>query len=179
VCSNYGVEVKALAKQHNVLAQIPGEKKRPNVIEKRLNFFPPGKGKREKESLELKKQTYNVSRRGLTINVFLHDTILENTDSRKNIESVLVARLYSVENETDHNLLPSWTSLVPELGLFEVDDITNVLHDTVECTSSQDLVLRVVGDCDEKLGVTVVHGLTEIVTILQGKVVGIASSSSV
>jgi len=118
--------------------------------------------------------TYNVSDRLDTVNILLHDTILVDADGGKQIQCALVTGVDAVEDEADDNLLPRWATLVPKLGLLEVDDVADVLHNTVQGTGSEDLVFVVVGDGDEQLRVTVVHGRAQIVAILQGEVVGVA-----
>jgi phosphoribosylformylglycinamidine (FGAM) synthase-like enzyme len=115
----------------------------------------------------------------LAVNVLLHDTILVDTDGCKQVEGALVAGVDTVENKADHDLLPSRTTLVPELGLFQVYNVSDVLHDAMQRTSGQDLVFIVVGDGNEQLGVAVVHGRAQIVAILQSEVVGIARGSGV
>jgi signal recognition particle GTPase len=122
---------------------------------------------------------YNVSNGLLAVNIALHDTILVDTDGRKQVESTLVARIDTVKNKAHDNLLPSRTTLVPELGLFQVYNVADVLHDTVQSTGGQNLVFIVVGDGDEQLSVTVVHGGAQIVAILQGEVVGVTCRSGV
>src|ERR1700753_698019 len=92
------------------------------------------------------------------INVFLHDTVLVDTNCGENIQSSLVTWVNTVENEADDNLLPSWATLVPEFRFFQVDDFTNVLHDTMQSSGSENFVFVVVCNCNKKLGVTVVHG---------------------
>lgn len=115
----------------------------------------------------------------LAVNILLHDSVLVDTNRGQHIQSALVARIDTVENQADNNLLPCWATLVPEFGLLKIDDFSDVLHDTVQSASSEDLVFVVVCHCDQKLGMTVVHGWTKIVAVLEGKVVGIASCCSV
>jgi phosphoribosylformylglycinamidine (FGAM) synthase-like enzyme len=115
----------------------------------------------------------------LAVNVLLHHTILVDTDGCKQIERALVAGVDTVENKAHDDLLPSRTTLVPELGLFQVYNVADVLHDAMQRTGGQDLVFIVVGDGNEQLGVAVVHGRAQIVAILQGEVVGIARGSGV
>jgi hypothetical protein len=115
----------------------------------------------------------------LSINVALHDAILVDTNGSEQVESALVAGVDTVENKAHNNLLPSRTTLVPELGFLEVDNVTNVLHDTVQGTCSEDLVFIVVGDGNQQLSVTVVHGRAQIVTVLQSEVIGITGCGSV
>lgn len=121
----------------------------------------------------------DVSNSLLSINILLDDTILEDTNSGEDIQSVLVSLFNTVENQTDNDLLPGRSTLVPESGLFEVDNISDVLHNTVECSGEQDLVFVVVGDGNEQLSVSVVHSRSQIVTVLQSEVVGIAGRGGV
>ena len=122
---------------------------------------------------------YNVSNRLVAVNVLLHDTILVDTDGREEIERTLVTGVNTVENQADNNLLPGWASLVPEFGLLEVDNVTDVLHDTVHSTGGQDLVFVVICHSNQKLSVTVVHSRTQIVAVLQCEVVGVACGGRV
>jgi hypothetical protein len=122
---------------------------------------------------------YNVSNRLVAVNVLFHDTILVDTDGGKEIEGALVARVDTIENKADDNLLPGRTTLVPELGLLQVDNVTDVLHNTVQCTGGENLVFVVVGDSDQELGVAVVHGWSQIVSVLEGEVVGVTCCSRV
>lgn len=115
----------------------------------------------------------------LSINVTLHDTILVDTNGGQHIQRILVAGIDTVKDQADDNLLPGRTTFVPELGLFDVDNLTNVLHDTVESTGGEGLVFVIVGDGDEQLGVTVVHGGTEVVAIVQGELVGVTGGRGV
>ena len=117
--------------------------------------------------------TYDVSNRLVAVDVLLHDTILVDTDGREEIERTLVTGVNTVENQADNDLLPGWASLVPEFGLLEVDNVTDVLHDTVHSTGGEDLVFVVICHSNQKLSVTVVHGWTQIVAVLQGEVVGV------
>jgi hypothetical protein len=115
----------------------------------------------------------------LSINVTLHDTILVNTDCRKNIQSVLVTWVDTVENQADNNFLPCRAALVPELGLFEVDNISDILHDTVQGTGGERLIFVIIGNGDQQLCVSVVHRRAKIVTIMKGEFVGITRGGSV
>ena len=92
-----------------------------------------------------------------SINVLLHNAILENTNGGKDIEGILVARVDSIENQTYHNLLPRGATFVPELRLLQIDNVSNVLHDTMECSGCEDFVFVVVSDRNEELGVSIVH----------------------
>ena len=115
----------------------------------------------------------------LAVNVLLHDSVLVDTNRGQHIQGTLVARIDTVEHQADDNLLPCWASLVPEFGLLKIDDFSDVLHDTVQGASGEDLVFVVVGDCNQKLRMAVVHGWTKIVAVLESEVVGIASCCSV
>jgi hypothetical protein len=119
-------------------------------------------------------QTYNVGNSLVSVDILLHDTVLVNTDGGEQVESALVARVDTVEDQAHNNLLPGWATLVPELGFLQVDNVADVLHDTVQSTGGKNLVFIVVGDGNEQLCVTVVHGRTQIVAILEGEVVGVA-----
>lgn len=120
-----------------------------------------------------KTATYNVSNGLISINILLHDTILVDTDSGEQIERALVARVNTVENKAHDNLLPSRTTLVPELGFLQVDNVADVLHDTVQGTGGKNFVFVIVGDGDEQLSVAVVHGRTQIVSVLESEVIGV------
>lgn len=113
------------------------------------------------------------------VHVTLHDTILVDTNGGQHVEDVLVARVDTVKDQADDDLLPGGTSFVPEFGLFEVDDFADVLHDTVQGTGRQGLVFVVVGDGDQQFSVPVVHGRPQVVTVVQGELVGIASGRGV
>lgn len=115
----------------------------------------------------------------LSIDVTLHDTILVDTNGSQHIQRILVAGIDTVKDQADDNLLPGGTTFVPELRLFDVDNLTDVLHDTVEGTGGEGLVFVIVGDGDEQLGMTVVHGGTEVVAIVQGELVGITGGRGV
>jgi hypothetical protein len=120
-----------------------------------------------------------VSRGLAAVNVLLHDAVLVDADRRQEIERALVAGVDAVENETDDDLLPGRAALVPELGALEVDDVADVLHDAVQRSRRQHLVLVVVGDGDQQLRVAVVHGRAQIVAVLQRKLVGVAGGGRV
>jgi hypothetical protein len=49
----------------------------------------------------------------------------------------------------------------------------------MEGTGSEDLVFVVVGNGNQKLRVTVVHGWSEIVSVLEREIIGIASGSGI
>jgi hypothetical protein len=123
--------------------------------------------------------TYDVSDRLLAVNVLLHDTVLVDADRRQQVEGALVAGVDAVEDEAHDNLLPGRAALVPELGLFQVDNVADVLHDAMQGAGGQNLVFVVVGNCDEQLRVAVVHGRAQIVAVLQREVVGVARGGRV
>jgi hypothetical protein len=114
-----------------------------------------------------------------SIDVSLHDTILVDTNRCEQVEGAFVARINTVKDQADNNLLPCWTALVPEFGLLEVDNVANVLHNTVHGSCSQDLVFVISCDGNEQLGVPVVHGWSQIVSILEREVIGIAGRGSI
>src|SRR2546429_165487 len=126
----------------------------------------------------LRMQAYNVCNSLCTVDIFLHHAILVDTNRSKNIQSVFVARIDTVEDQAHNNFLPSWATPVPELGFFEVDNITNILHDAMKSTGGELLVFVIVSDSNKHLGVSVVHCWSKIVTILQRELVRIASRSS-
>lgn len=121
----------------------------------------------------------NVSDCVFAINVLLDDTILVDTNGSEKVQRVLVGLLNTIENDADDNFLPCWTTLVPEGGLLEVDNVADVLHNTVECSSHQNLVLVVVRNGDEELGMSVIHPRSQVVSVLEGEVIWITSGSCV
>lgn len=123
--------------------------------------------------------TYDVGHGFFAVDITLHDTILVDTDGRQDIQRILVARIDTVEHQGHDDLLPSGTTLVPELRFFEVHNITNVLHDTVQSTRRQLLILVIVCNGDQQLSVAVIHRRSKIVTIVKGEIVGITGRSSV
>ena len=125
------------------------------------------------------RKTNNVRHGLLSVNITLHDTVLIDTNGRQQVKGVLVAGVDAVKDQADDDLLPGWATLVPELGLFQIDNVPDVLHDAVEGTRSKHLVFVVVGDGDKKFSVSVVHGRTQVVAIVESEIVGIASSGGV
>ncbi len=123
--------------------------------------------------------THNMSRSLFAINIFLHDSILVYPDGGQYIECVLVTRIDSIKYQAHNDLLPCRTTLIPELGLFEIDNVTDVLHDTVECAGREDFVLVVIGDSNEQLRMPVIHGWAKMVAILECEIVGITGSSGI
>ncbi|KAI6765726.1 hypothetical protein HG530_006796 [Fusarium avenaceum] len=121
----------------------------------------------------------NVCHRFLAVDVLLQNAILVDTNSCKDVENVLVHFVETIKDKTHHDLLPSWTSLVPELGALKVHNVSNILHRSVERSREEHLVLVVIGDGDEELGVTVVHARTEVEAVAQGEVVRVTCSSCV
>lgn len=123
--------------------------------------------------------TYDMCQGLFSIDITFHDTILVDTNGSQDIQDLLVTGVDTIEHEGDDNLLPGGTTLVPELGFLDVDDFTDVLHGTMQGTGGEGLVFVIVGDGDEQFGVAVVHGRTKVVTIVQGKLVGITRSGGV
>lgn len=100
---------------------------------------------------------YDMTGGFFPIHILFHNTILENTNGCENIKGIFVARVDTIEDKTNHNLLPSRTTLIPKLRFLKIHDVTNVLHNTVKSTCCQDLVLVVVRDRNQQFGVSVVH----------------------
>ena len=121
----------------------------------------------------------NVCACFFSINVPLHYTVLVDTNSGQKIKRALVAGVNTIEDESDNNLLPSWTTFVPELRPLQVDNVFNILHDTMQSSGCEHFVFIVICDRNEQLSVPVVHCWAQIVTILQGEIVGIACGSGV
>lgn len=115
----------------------------------------------------------------LPVDVFLHDSVLVDTDGGQYIQGVFVARVDTVKDHADDNLLPCRTAFVPELRFLQVDDITDVLHGTVKGSRRKRLILVVIRNRNEKFGVPVVHGRAQVITIVESELIGIASSRSV
>lgn len=113
------------------------------------------------------------------VDVVFHDSILVDPYSCQQVEGLFVAGADSVKDQADDDLLPRRASLIPELRSFQVDNVADVLHDTVEGAGCEDPVFVVVCNRDEKFGVPVVHGGTEVVAIPQGEVVGVTSCRSI
>ncbi|KAI6774575.1 hypothetical protein HG531_001424 [Fusarium graminearum] len=105
----------------------------------------------------------NMSDSFLAVNVLFENAILIDTNSGEHVKDILVDFIETIKYKTHHDFLPGWTSLVPELGSLQVHNVLDVLH----C------------DCDEELGVTVVHSRAEVETVAQGEVVRVAGSSCV
>lgn len=122
---------------------------------------------------------YNVRSRLLAVDIPLHDTVLVDTNGGEDVERALVAGVDTVEDQAHDNLLPGRTTLVPELGLLQVDNIADVLHNTVKRSGRQNLVFVVIRDGDEQFGVAVVHGRAQIVTVLQREIVRVAGRSGI
>ena len=114
-----------------------------------------------------------------SVDIPLHKAVLIDTDCCEKIKSTFIARINTIKDHTHYNLLPCWAAFVPEFGLLQVDNVANILHDSVQGTSSQYLVFIVSGDRNKKLRVSIIHGWTQIVAIFEGEVIGIAVGSSV
>lgn len=109
-----------------------------------------------------------------TVNIMFHDSVLVDSNSREKVEGVFVARFDPIEDKTDNDLLPCWTSLVPEFGFLQVHNVSNVLHDAVQGSGRENFILIVVGNRNEHLGMAIIHGRAEVVSMLQSKFVGVA-----
>ena len=128
---------------------------------------------------QLRRVFKNVRDRLLSANILLDNLILVQTDGSEHIQHVLVDLFETVKHETDDNFLPRRTTLVPEGRLLEVYNVPNVLHDAMQRTRQEHLVFVVVRDCDQELGVTVVHSGAQAVAILERKVIGIAGGGGI
>lgn len=115
-----------------------------------------------------------MSNRLPAVNVVFHDAILIDANRREKVQCVSITRLDSVKYKTDNDLLPRWAPFIPELGFLQVDNVSHVLHDAVQGPSCQYFVLVVVGNGNQHLGVTVIHRRAQVVSMLQGELVGIA-----
>ena len=114
-----------------------------------------------------------------SVNGSLHDAILINANCGQQIQGVFVARIDTVEHQGHDDFLPGRTTLVPEFRLLQRDNVTDILHNTMQCARCQDFIFVVVSDGNEQFRVSVVHGRTEIVSISQGELVRITSGSGV
>src|SRR5690606_32754179 len=70
----------------------------------------------------------DMSYRLLVVDVLLHNTVLIYPNRGEDIEDVLVDLVDAIEDQTDHNLLPGRTVVIPESRLLEIHNVTNVLH---------------------------------------------------
>lgn len=113
------------------------------------------------------------------IDIALHNTVLVDADSGKNVQNFFIARVDTVKDQGHDDLLPRWATLIPELGLLQVDDVPDILHDAVQGTGCQCLVFVVVGDSDQEFGMPIIHRRTQVVTVVQSKLVGITRRGSV
>ena len=124
-------------------------------------------------------ETYDVSNCLFTIDILLHDTILIDANGGEYVQNIFIARIDTIKNKSDDDFLPCRASLVPELGSFEVNNISNILHDTMQSTSSENFVFVVVGDGDQEFGVSVVHSRSKVIAIFECELIWIAGCSSV
>lgn len=104
---------------------------------------------------------------------------MEDTDRSQCVQGFFVARINSVEAETDDDLLPGRASLIPELRFLEIADVANVLHNSVQCPCREDLVLALIGDRDQEFGMPIVHHRSEVVAISHNEFVRVAGGSGV
>lgn len=112
-------------------------------------------------------KTYDVRNSFPAVNRPLHDAVLVDAGCSQHVEGVLVARIDTIKDQATHNLLPSGTTLVPELRFLQVDDISNILHDTVQGPRCEHFVFIVIGDGDQQFRVSVVHSWAEVVAVPQ------------
>ena len=76
----------------------------------------------------------------LTVNRFLHDTVLEYTNRRQHVQCTRITRIDAIKDKTDDNFLPSRDITIPKRRRFQITDMSNILHDTVECSGRQYLI---------------------------------------
>lgn len=124
-------------------------------------------------------KSYDMGDGLAAIHVLLHYPILINSDRGEHVEGVLVAGLDPIKHQAHDYLLPGRASLVPEFRLFQIDDIAHILHDAVQRAGGQHLILIVVGDGNEQLGVAVIDGRAQIIPVPQGELVGVAGGRGV
>lgn len=115
----------------------------------------------------------------LPIDISLHDSILIHSDGRQHIQCVFVARIDSIENQGDDDFLPRGSSLIPEFGFLQINDIPDVLHHSVERPRRQHLIFVVIGNRNQQFGMAVIHGRAQVVAIAQGKFVRIAGGRGI
>lgn len=87
-----------------------------------------------------------MSRGLFVVDLFLHDTILVDTNGSQGIQGLFIARIDTVEDHSDNDLLPGSPTFIPEFGFFEVNDIPHIFHDTMQGSGSQNSVLIVICD---------------------------------
>ena len=113
------------------------------------------------------------------INILLHDTILKHANRGQYIKGVFVAGIDTIENQTNNNLLPSRSPLPPELRFFQVNNVTDILHHSVKSSSREHFVFVVVSNGKQQFCVSVIHSWSQIVSVLERKVVWITCRRSV
>lgn len=100
-----------------------------------------------------------------SINIMLHYSILIYADCGQDIKSVLIAGTNTIENKTDNDLLPRRSSFVPELCLLQIDNISNILHNSMKSSSSKNFIFVVIGNGNEYLCMSIEHGSPQIISI--------------
>lgn len=72
----------------------------------------------------------DMSHRVFTVDLFLHNTILVDSDRRQDIQDRLIHGLKTVDNKGDRNPLPPWDTFLrappPVFGLFRLANVTNI-----------------------------------------------------
>lgn len=109
----------------------------------------------------------------------LHDAVLVDSNCGQHVECVFIAGIDAIKNQGANNLLPGRATLVPEFRLLQIHNISNVLHDTVQRTRRQNFVFVVICDGDQKLGVSVIHSRSQVVTVAQSELVGVTGGRSI
>jgi len=115
----------------------------------------------------------------LAVNILLHHTILVYTDCREYVQGIFITWINPIKDEANHNLLPCGSTLIPKLRLLNVDNLSDILHDTMQRACGEHLIFIVISDGDEELRMSVIHCWAQVVPILQGEFVGVAGSSSI
>lgn len=115
----------------------------------------------------------------LPVHILLENSVLVNAYCGKDIKDLFIHIVNAIEYETDDDLLPCRAADTPELRFLQVDDIPDVLHDSVKCACQKSFVLVVICDSNEKLSVSTIHARAEIVPVGKVEVVWVAGSSCV
>lgn len=70
----------------------------------------------------------DVRHRFLAVDVFFENAVLVDAYGAENIEDLFVDIIETVKHQTDNDLLPGGSSHTPELRLFQVYYVSDVLH---------------------------------------------------
>ena len=119
----------------------------------------------------------------LAINLFLHDTVLINTDSCEKVQDSFVHCFQTINNKGNGDSLPARNTFLgaapPVLGLLSLADVTDIQHDTVQGARVERLVLVVRGDGNEELGLPIIHLRAQGPAGSLRKLVGVTGSCTV